>query len=368
MATLTCLVFAILAASCVAVIPTLPPFRGYPVFAQWNCVQECSAWELLVSRVDPEYRVKGAELHLVSLLPPAPVENTTFKVLTAYNDVERTFYVAALQNTGSASVWSVSINGSVSGAAITATTTFAYPNKYGTLLRMHSIQGNAQGSLILLFQDGSVAVGNPTTGKVTSLTNLITAANLTNGMLTLASAMDTTHNTLYQLASDEGAQELYILAVNVVTGALVTKALVVVKRPAEKWGSEVTFHAVWIPSREELAVFNMAVSPLIGFDQIIMVNPSGAADYLYFNLLDAGNIGFNIDLDAREDDSYQTGCWDAATERLYFGAAVYAGDDDGDRTNSLTYANFNTTKAVYVDVAVSPMNTGYMGYYFIAVQ
>lgn len=294
-----------------------------------------------------------------------PFPNASYNVLTAYDNATRTFYVATCQTAGSATLFGAVLNGSVSGASLATKSTFMFPNSFDVLVRIHVVTGNTKGSLLALFANGNAVLINPTTGATSLLANLLTGVpQLKGGQIMLPSAVDTlvSPGVVYTLASDETTLNIYLLSVNVATG---NTTAVAIRFLREHWGEEVLFHAVFIPERNGLVVFAKAVDPQHGFDQLLFVSVTGATEFLIGNLLETGNYGFNINSQVKEDDTYQTGTYDPSTQKLYFQASVYAGDDDGDRTTALVYAYLGKVGLPYVDVVCEPMNIGYMGMYYV---
>lgn len=256
-----------------------------------------------------------------------PAENRSFEVFTAYQASSRTFYVAGQPTTGQATIWSASVDVNVTSVTNLRIMNFIFPDEYGTPIRMHSLEGNIDGDLLMVFKDGTVFIINSITKSFVSNGNVL-MSNQTVPAVTImpASFVLSTNvaNTFYQLIF--AVDIMYINAWSVEKMAGTTTVINVARHGSlEKWYSETTFHAVWLSGMNQFCVFNMAVSPDIGFDQMILVSLDGSAEFLYYNLIDAGNIGFNVDPVLLEDDTYQTGCYDAVSNRLYFQGAVYAG-------------------------------------------
>lgn len=338
---------------------------GHVVFAQWRCTGTvgCDTVELDVSVLAKDSGPRE-EQHLAMLLPSMPFANATFNILTAFDSAARVFYVAACQTPGSAILFGSILNGSVSNATVATKATFVYPQPSDVLVRIHFVPGNPKGSILALFANGNAVIVNAVTGATTLLVNLFAGQSaLTNGAILKPSAVDTlaTIGMVYTLATDVNAESIFLISLNVVSAVT---TVVPIKFLREHWSVEVLFHAVFLPDQNGFAIFAKALDPQHGFDQIVFVGVNGATQWIIGNMLETGNYGFNVDPNVKEDDTYQTGCYDPSTKKLYFQASVYAADDDRDRTTALVYAYLGD-KHPYVDVVVEPMNIGYMGMVYV---
>lgn len=347
---------------------------GYVTMATFWCdTFLCPSWELDITRYDVSFNLQDSQ-KLSILIGKTPIEEMNFQVLTSYDQIGRTYYVAGAQHPGGSTLWVATVDGNVSKATpVGSARVFAYPNVADKLVRMHFISGNTNGQLLTAYASGNVYVLDTVTLKSTPLGgNLLqTTPKLNGGLVTQSSDVDVANGLFYTLATTtivHNKSTCYLITMNVVSGVTTAQLLTI---RGEDWAGVQFFNGVFIPDQNALVVFAQAGGPtgIVGFDQILNVFPDGKAAYIYNNIQTAGNYAFQTYPATKQDDTLQPACYDPVTRHLYFQVTSFETDDDSDPMLNMAYLDYSKGKKVpYIDIAISPFAFEYMGWHFIQVE
>lgn len=344
------------------------------VFGFRNCLSGCSQLEIDIGYQSPVVRNKPQLL--ANLIPATSysdlINSTTF---TAFDNTTRTFSVA-VSNPPASGVNSAKLFAGVVGndaASITMGSNCVVPFAPGDILvRLVAITGNTHGDLLAIFQMGNALVVDSASCATFLLGNIVPTN--TAGKVSPAIAADLAGANVYSIVLGSDA---YIVGINAVTGVITSNIITVQKgrfNPREDWGKEVTFDAVFIPASplsrkaDSLIVFNRAVDPQHGFDQMLAVGINGVLQDIFYNMLDADiPIGFNVDSQI-DDDTLQQNCYDAASGRLYMMVNTYSSDDDASQMSQQIYFDLSDgAKFPVVHMTNNIVEYGYAGVHCVPI-
>jgi len=360
---LAALVGAAVAAPAISKNIHAPYFPGYILTAEYQCDDfMCPDWSLVVTRVTTLW-ARNETAPIATLLPESPIADMDFQVLTAYNNITRVFYVAGNIQKEGARIWTVAIDAAVNDAVITNVTNIHYPGNATSIARIHASPNNV---LTATFSNGDVYSVDFATSKLDLVGNVLPGSALANGVVTQASSVNYDLNVLYTLVKTRNSKEVFVVTLNLTSGATSSVGLTLDKEmeKIEKWEQEDLFHALWIPVENQLLVF--ADGTDLGFDQIFWVNTeSGATNFWQANL--AENLyWFQVNTQTKTDDTLQTGTYDFLNGYIYFQCTQNQGTDD-DVADPTVIAFLELAHPSYPPNVAVTFTFGYIGYAFAPI-
>jgi hypothetical protein len=308
---------------------------------------ECITWDCQYEE-DP----------LTTLVPESPIANMEFGVLTAYDRNGRLFYTVGNEENsmGTRRLYTTTIAGNVSSIVGGDTKiSFAFPSAVSVLV---SLEVTHDGIPLTIFQDGTLALLNRTSGTLQVVANVCPHGN---SQLTQATHVDL-HNRILYLATQNGSN-FVIITVDMRTWNISQTVTIQNIQPGQ--AQIVPFDLVWIPEINNLILFSSNSQ----WDQLIYVSPTtGNASFAVQDLMNYNNLEFHNNLNTKTDDTYKNVAYDELTHTLYFQASQV--DEGGLRTTCLVSAppflpGSTPSMLDWVNINLEPLDFGYQGMQYV---
>ncbi len=353
--------------------PTLPPYKGYLVNAQWDGRTIPNVqWALDVTRqVTVEYEPfqPAIEVQLQLLMPTrnGPANSPTF---SAYDALSRNYFLTTHQDDYSSLLWGVTIAGDVNSTKFSfPQVTYNITNPGANMVGMEQVYLGSASTLLVFFDDGSVTQVDPASGASQPYT---TVCNQTLQVNAVTARENTRDIFLLTITTLSVVPTYGIITFNYATRQATAVSMQAV--PYFNTTEESGFEMVWSESLQQLIVF--FTGP---FDQIMYINPvTGAASFAVFNMHDyqgsEGALEFTVSAFLEDLDTDANAAIDTVAQQIYFQCSQ-VDPDSGFATTSLCahpvkpdYPGLPEGSWDYVNINIAPMTYGYAASEYVQIE